>query len=86
MFYFTHWEKYNTGILYLPWGYDLSQLVAGGWLDRRGKGEGEGEGGKCWVNGRGERGKGGWLNGEEEGGWLNGGGEGVRLRGEEWNG
>lgn len=25
-FYFTHWEKYNTGILYLPWSYDLSQL------------------------------------------------------------
>lgn len=22
----SHWEKYNTGILYLPWGYDLSQL------------------------------------------------------------
>lgn len=26
MFYLTHWEKYNTGVLYLPWGYDLSQL------------------------------------------------------------
>lgn len=25
-FYVTHWEKYNTGILYLPWSYDLSQL------------------------------------------------------------
>lgn len=23
----SHWEKYNTGILYLPWGYDVSQLV-----------------------------------------------------------
>jgi len=22
----SHWEKYNTGILFLPWGYDLSQL------------------------------------------------------------
>jgi len=24
----SHWEKYNTGILYLPWGYDISQLCA----------------------------------------------------------
>jgi len=24
----SHWEKYNTGILYLPWGYDVSQLAA----------------------------------------------------------
>ncbi|XP_036215932.2 ethanolaminephosphotransferase 1 [Bactrocera oleae] len=23
-FYVSHWEKYNTGVLYLPWGYDLS--------------------------------------------------------------
>lgn len=23
-FYVCHWEKYNTGVLYLPWGYDLS--------------------------------------------------------------
>ncbi|KAL7739085.1 hypothetical protein ACLKA6_011416 [Drosophila palustris] len=23
-FFVSHWEKYNTGILYLPWGYDLS--------------------------------------------------------------
>uniref|UniRef100_U5EUB6 Putative sn-12-diacylglycerol ethanolamine-and cholinephosphotransferase n=1 Tax=Corethrella appendiculata TaxID=1370023 RepID=U5EUB6_9DIPT len=22
-FYLSHWEKYNTGVLYLPWGYDL---------------------------------------------------------------
>lgn len=22
-FYVSHWEKYNTGVLYLPWGYDL---------------------------------------------------------------
>jgi len=22
----SHWEKYNTGILFLPWGYDVSQL------------------------------------------------------------
>ena len=21
----SHWEKYNTGIMYLPWGYDVSQ-------------------------------------------------------------
>lgn len=26
MFIASHWEKYNTGILYLPWGYDVSQL------------------------------------------------------------
>ncbi|XP_075232166.1 ethanolaminephosphotransferase 1-like [Lycorma delicatula] len=25
-FYLSHWEKYNTGVLYLPWGYDLSML------------------------------------------------------------
>lgn len=23
----SHWEKYNTGVLYLPWGYDISQVV-----------------------------------------------------------
>lgn len=22
-FHISHWEKYNTGVLYLPWGYDL---------------------------------------------------------------
>ena len=26
-FYLTHWEKYITGVLYLPWLYDVSQLV-----------------------------------------------------------
>ncbi len=26
-FVFSHWEKYNTGVMYLPWSYDLSQLV-----------------------------------------------------------
>lgn len=26
-FILSHWEKYNTGILFLPWGYDLSQVV-----------------------------------------------------------
>lgn len=26
-FYFSHWEKYNTGILYLPWSYDATQLA-----------------------------------------------------------
>lgn len=25
-FYLSHWEKYNTGILYLPWSYDASQI------------------------------------------------------------
>lgn len=24
----SHWEKYNTGILFLPWGYDVSQVVS----------------------------------------------------------
>ncbi|XP_039256885.2 ethanolaminephosphotransferase 1-like [Styela clava] len=26
-FLLCHWEKYNTGILYLPWSYDFSQVV-----------------------------------------------------------
>jgi ethanolaminephosphotransferase len=26
-FIFSHWEKYNTGVLYLPWGYDASMLA-----------------------------------------------------------
>jgi len=25
-FHLSHWEKYNTGIMYLPWGYDLSMV------------------------------------------------------------
>jgi len=25
-FLISHWEKYNTGILYLPWGYDFSMV------------------------------------------------------------
>lgn len=25
-FYVTHWEKYITGVLYLPWSYDVSQI------------------------------------------------------------
>lgn len=28
MFIASHWEKYNTGVLYLPWCYDISQLVS----------------------------------------------------------
>ena len=27
-FIISHWEKYNTGVLYLPWGYDISQIVS----------------------------------------------------------
>ncbi|GLH04135.1 LOW QUALITY PROTEIN: Uncharacterized protein GBIM_09913 [Gryllus bimaculatus] len=27
-FHLSHWEKYNTGVLFLPWGYDASMLVA----------------------------------------------------------
>lgn len=27
-FIFSHWEKYNTGVLFLPWSYDLSQIVS----------------------------------------------------------
>lgn len=23
-FYMTHFEKYNTGVMFLPWGYDFS--------------------------------------------------------------
>jgi len=26
-FYISHWEKYNTGVLFLPWGYDASQIA-----------------------------------------------------------
>lgn len=26
-FYTSHWEKYLTKILFLPWGYDISQAV-----------------------------------------------------------
>ncbi len=26
-FYLSHWEKYVTGVLYLPWLYDFVQLV-----------------------------------------------------------
>uniref|UniRef100_K7E266 Ethanolaminephosphotransferase 1 n=1 Tax=Monodelphis domestica TaxID=13616 RepID=K7E266_MONDO len=32
-FMLSHWEKYNTGVLFLPWGYDLSQvMLVGGYL------------------------------------------------------
>ena len=27
-FLVSHWEQYNTGVFYLPWAYDLSQLVS----------------------------------------------------------
>ena len=27
-FFMSHWEKYNTGVLYLPWAYDFSQVVS----------------------------------------------------------
>lgn len=27
-FYLSHWEKYNTGVLFLPWGYDASMVAA----------------------------------------------------------
>lgn len=26
-FHVSHWEKYNTGVLYLPWGYDLGKYI-----------------------------------------------------------
>lgn len=29
VFIATHWEKYNTGVMYLSWGYDVSQYVRG---------------------------------------------------------
>ncbi|XP_012944001.1 ethanolaminephosphotransferase 1 [Aplysia californica] len=25
-FVISHWEKYNTGVLFLPWGYDIGQI------------------------------------------------------------
>ncbi|XP_077283699.1 ethanolaminephosphotransferase 1-like [Arctopsyche grandis] len=25
-FYLSHWEKYNTGVLFLPWGYDFGMI------------------------------------------------------------
>ncbi|XP_077298548.1 ethanolaminephosphotransferase 1 [Arctopsyche grandis] len=25
-FFLTHWEKYNTGVLFLPWGYDFTMI------------------------------------------------------------
>ena len=27
-FLLSHWEKYNTGVLYLPWGYDFSMITS----------------------------------------------------------
>lgn len=27
VFIVSHWEKYNTGVLFLSWGYDASQYV-----------------------------------------------------------
>jgi len=27
-FYMAHWEKYNTGTMFLPWTYDASQIVS----------------------------------------------------------
>jgi ethanolaminephosphotransferase len=27
-FFISHWEKYNTGVLFLPWGYDYSMVVS----------------------------------------------------------
>ena len=27
-FLISHWEKYNTGVLYLPWGYDFSMITS----------------------------------------------------------
>lgn len=27
-FFISHWEKYLTGVLFLPWGYDFAQLVS----------------------------------------------------------
>ena len=25
-FHISHWEKYNTGVMYLPWGYDIAMV------------------------------------------------------------
>lgn len=32
VFIATHWEKYNTGVLFLSWGYDLSQYVSNAYV------------------------------------------------------
>jgi ethanolaminephosphotransferase len=29
LFVSSHWEKYNTGVLFLPWSFDPSQVVSG---------------------------------------------------------
>ena len=29
-FYVAHWEKYITGTLYMPWAYDLGEVVREG--------------------------------------------------------
>ena len=34
-FAISHWEKYLTGVLYLPWGYDISQVVSITFKDNR---------------------------------------------------
>lgn len=66
-FLLTHWEKYVTGVLYLPWLYDITQLVREGthtlWerrKERRKEGEKEREDRKGEKKGgeRGERGRG----------------------------
>lgn len=32
-FYLTHVEKYNTGVMFLPWGYDFTMWVSGNELN-----------------------------------------------------
>lgn len=32
-FFISHFEKYNTGVLYLPWGYDFGMWVSSGGKD-----------------------------------------------------
>lgn len=27
-FYVAHWEKYTTSVMFLPWAYDVSQIVS----------------------------------------------------------
>ena len=48
-FFVSHWEKYITGVMYLPWLYDVLQVVCrreggrgggGGGRERKRKGEG----------------------------------------------
>ena len=88
-FYVSHWEKYITGVMYLPWLYDFLQLVYR--LGEGGRERGREKGGRGWegewrgIEGRG-RGGGreggrGWGGGREGGEGRDESGEGGREGG-----